>query len=534
MTFASKLAAAVAAIAVWLLVLGVVEASGVPAHRGGLSATAAGRLSRRASAAACRAARARARHRKRSGHGAHQAAASGGRCVNSASRQRAPRRLNAEQPHSSPAAGSGPLAPSGVLEGAVGSAADVPLLEGAAAGPTAGTPHTPESSTGGAAGEGGADGGESAGAHEEPAGPFPPEGAETELGPEGGPVAGPEEPSGGGSTSSGGGSGSPVGTEVGLSGATDGAAETEPFRFFSPTSFWNEVLPAAPVMDSTSASLVKAFSEEIAHDESVKDPPWINTTVESVPIYTVPANQPTVLVNLEKVSSAPLLQAAWSAVPLPPEAHPAAGTDKVLVVWQPSTNKLWDFWRLAHTSSGWNASWGGAMQGVSSDPGVYGPEAWPGAKTWWGDSASSLEPVGGLISLEDLAQGRINHALGIAIPSVRAGVYASPARRTDGKSTNPLALPEGAHLRLDPNLDLAALHLPRVTLMIAEAAQRYGLFVRDYAPDVTFYAQDPTPTGTDPYSGASGYFEGKSPRELLESFPWSHLEVLKMELHSYS
>ena len=107
--------------------------------------------------------------------------------------------------------------------------------------------------------------------------------------------------------------------------------------------------------------------------------------------------------------------------------------------------------------------------------------------------------------------GQINHALAIAIPNPRAGVYASPAQRTDGWSTEPLSLPEGAHLRLDPNLDLAALHLPRLTLMMAEAAQRYGIVVRDRAANVAFYAQDPTPTGTEPYTGAHGYFEGQVP-----------------------
>ncbi|MGO9759949.1 MAG: hypothetical protein ACLP1Q_01645, partial [Solirubrobacteraceae bacterium] len=40
------------------------------------------------------------------------------------------------------------------------------------------------------------------------------------------------------------------------------------------------------------------------------------------------------------------------------------------------------------------------------------------------------------------------------------------------------------------------------------------------------------PTGTEPYTGADGYFEGKYPRELLASFPWNRLELLKMELHS--
>lgn len=309
------------------------------------------------------------------------------------------------------------------------------------------------------------------------------------------------------------------------------SSSSAPFRFFSPSSFWNEPVAADAKLDPKSSELVQAFSTEIANDTLAKDPPWINTTVESVPIYTVPADQPTVQVRLEAPSRSPTLQKAWAAVPLPPTAQPAAGTDKVLVVWQPSTDRLWDFWRLVHTSEGWSASWGGAMQHVSSNPGVYGPKAWPGAKPWWGDSASSLEPVGGLISLEDLEHGQIDHAVAIAIPNVRAGVYASPAQRTDGTSTDPLALPEGAHLRLAPTLDLAALHLPRVTLMIAEAAQRYGLFVRDYAPDVTFYAQDPIPTGTNPYAGPTGYFEGQSPRELLANFPWSHLQVLKMHLH---
>ena len=51
--------------------------------------------------------------------------------------------------------------------------------------------------------------------------------------------------------------------------------------------------------------------------------------------------------------------------------------------------------------------------------------------------------------------------------------------------------PEGAHLRLDPRLNLAALNMPPLTLMMAEAAQRYGIIVRDYSPNIAFIAQDP-------------------------------------------
>jgi hypothetical protein len=274
-----------------------------------------------------------------------------------------------------------------------------------------------------------------------------------------------------------------------------------------------------------------AFNAEIEHELQTHSGPGISTTSYGVPIYTVPKDQPTVRVQLVSPSSAPALQSAWEQVPLPPNSQPTKGTDGTLVVWQPSTDTLWEFWRLVHVTSGWQASWGGAIQNVSSNPGVYGPEAWPGAKPWWGSSASSLSIAGGLITLEDLQRGQIDHALALAIPHIRAGVFASPAQRTDGKSLNPLSLPEGAHLRLNPNLDLAALHLPRLTLMIAEAAQRYGIFVRDGASAVHFFAQDPVSTGGNPYTGPEGYFEGKYPGQLLALFPWGHLQLLKMELH---
>ena len=211
------------------------------------------------------------------------------------------------------------------------------------------------------------------------------------------------------------------------------SADRSPFRFFSPGSFWNRPLPADAPLDPSSAAVVGAFDEEIANEEAAnKGAANINTIEWSVPIYTVPAHQPTVKVTLEDASRTPALQSAWDAVPLPADAQPAAGSDEHLVVWQPSTDRLWEFWRLEKTDEGWLASWGGAIRNVSSNRGAYGPEAWPGATTGWGASASSLSIAGGLITLEDLELGRINHALAIALPDVRAGAYASPAQRTDG------------------------------------------------------------------------------------------------------
>jgi len=309
------------------------------------------------------------------------------------------------------------------------------------------------------------------------------------------------------------------------------SASTGPFRFFSPASFWNTPVSSDAAVSATTAEVASSLASTVATEESLGDGPWINTTRYSVPIYTVPADQPLVRVRLRSASDA-ALAAAWSAVPLPPTAVPAPGTNGHLVVWQPSTDRMWEFWRLAHEGEQWYASWGGAMEHVSTNRGVFGPEAWPGAEPSWGATADSLPLVGGLVTLEDLAAGEINHALAMAIPHARAGVYASPAQRSDGNSSSPFSLPEGSHLRLDPRLNLAALHLPKLTLMLAEAAQRYGILIRDQAAIVTFYAQEPLPSEPNPYRGPGGYLQGRYPSELLASFPWTHLELLEAPLHT--
>jgi hypothetical protein len=314
------------------------------------------------------------------------------------------------------------------------------------------------------------------------------------------------------------------------------------FRFFSPSSFWNAPLPPNAPLDPNSDAVLGAFEREVS-EEAPADHLNVNTVAYSVPIYTVPAGQRTVKVTLEKGpgSATNPLQRAWRSVPLPAHARAASGSDKHLVIWQPSTDRMWEFWAFENTLTGPVARWGGAMREVSRNKGVYDSSAWrrtlTGRAAWraetggWGATGTSLPVVGGLITLEDLRRGRIEHALAMAVPNARADVWATPAHRTDGTSAKASALPEGARLRLDPSLDIAALHLPHFVLMLAEAAQRYGIVVRDKSANITFYAQDPTPVGTDPYIGASGYFEGKCACRLLERFPWTHLQLLRMSLH---
>ena len=293
-------------------------------------------------------------------------------------------------------------------------------------------------------------------------------------------------------------------------------------RFFGPRAVWNtELRPDAP-LDPESGAVMEDLLSKVSAASRSQMPPTINTEAYSPPVYTVPATQPRVRVRLDRDAVDPALVSAFASVPLPDDAAPAPGTDGELVVWQPSTNTMWEFWRLRRGERGWLATWGGRLDDVSSGPGHF---AEPQAD--WGTSASSLALAGGLITPRELREGRIDHALALAVPYTRAGVFSLPAQRTDGESPCPQAVPEGARLRLDPNLDIDALGLPPAVAALARAAQRYGIIVRDQADTLAFYAQSAVSLGTNPYPELFG---GQAPYELLRSFPWSHLQLLRMDL----
>lgn len=299
--------------------------------------------------------------------------------------------------------------------------------------------------------------------------------------------------------------------------ATPAAAAPAPAplpRFFAPNSIWNARLADDVPLDPRSSVYVADLRRQLGVAA-----PWINTVEYSSPIYTVGSDEPTRTVVLD-TNYSPLAR-AWVNVPLSLTAKPAAGSDGHLVLHQPSTDTMWEFYRLKLVDGVWHARWGARMDAVSTDPGHYA-----GAKCDWGATATSLSLAGGLMTLDELAAGRIDHALALSIPQARARVWSYPAQRTDGSSTSPDSPTEGMRFRLDPTLDLSTLQLPRIIRLMAEAVQRHGMIVRDQAGAVVFSSEDPTPTGANPYGGPTGYFEGQYRNKLLAKFPWDRLQVV--------
>jgi hypothetical protein len=279
---------------------------------------------------------------------------------------------------------------------------------------------------------------------------------------------------------------------------------------FAPSSVWNAPLSSTAPLASNSSTLVASLRSQVATYGT-----YINTTKYSTPVYTVPASQPFVSVTMDTTYTA--LKSDFVSVPLPDNAVPAAGTDGHLVVYQPSTDTMWEFWRLSKQLDGWHARFGGKMTGVTANPGWFPASV--------GATATSLPLLGGLMRTSELSAYSIDHALAIAIPQPLYKAFVWPAQRGDGNSTASTAIPEGTRFRLPASLDVASLNLKPALRAMVLAVQKYGMIVRDKAGSVAFFAEDPTPTGTNPYPTIFGtqWMDGNN---ALKGFPWDKLQVV--------
>jgi len=286
---------------------------------------------------------------------------------------------------------------------------------------------------------------------------------------------------------------------------------------FASNSCWQAKLPDnAPISSNTSAYISNVISQIKQYG------PWINTNQYSVPVYVVPEDQPTVYITLNKAKGSPVvddLQAAYHAVPLPPDAHPANGTDHHLVVLQPSTGKMWEFWVLQAevNSSGtfWSADWGGYIGNYHNSTGFF-EQPFP----TWGATATSLMLAGGLMLISEAEAGLVPHALAFAMLNLAPwNDVVLPAQRSDGNGKG--IVPEGTRFRLPPNVNLSGITLPFAKVM-ATAIRDYGLITRDTAGVPVTYAEDPSPYGSNPWHDIFTTWEN----QIMNEIPWAEVQVV--------
>jgi hypothetical protein len=286
--------------------------------------------------------------------------------------------------------------------------------------------------------------------------------------------------------------------------APSAEAATRPFAATSP---FNVAIKASPRIDPASSAMVARLSRT--------GQAYANLYAYGIPIYTATATTPRYRVACDQEGEWGACPLTQQLMPIPTDALPSTGTDGAMVVIDPASGTIGEYWRARRVGSGWQAGWG-AVNTLSGS-------GWGGAST--GAGASRL---GGVVRVDEIAAGVINHALVVQTDNACAGRYRAPALKTDGQSVRSDCIPEGARIQLDPTINLSA--IPGLTpgeRAVARAMQVYGAYVIDVAGtsmSVSFErARDATstsPGATYTRAGLSWDYYG------MPRVPWKRMRVL--------
>ena len=278
-------------------------------------------------------------------------------------------------------------------------------------------------------------------------------------------------------------------------------------EFFSgPGTIWSTPVPRGASIDPRSAAYVAQFAGP---------EPTVALRNFTAPVFSADAATPRY--RIAPTASYATPEATLSQIPIPDDAKADPANDGHLAVLDRSSNCVYEMYRARRDGGGWTAEW---VNGTPADgSGIY-PD---GLAT----RASGFSITAGLIWPEELRKGRIDHALVFAYPHTRAGDPVPPATRSDGRDTGPDALPIGAHLVLDPDLDLSTLGLSGPELTIATALQRYGMYLADSSRGLSLFAVHPQSYRTDPYteffgSGEDNIYAG------IDGIPFDRMKVLTL------
>jgi hypothetical protein len=274
--------------------------------------------------------------------------------------------------------------------------------------------------------------------------------------------------------------------------SADAGSSRDVWRPFNDQSPWNRPIPEAPVLAPDSAALIADLSTSSQWGEHLD----INIAQYSIPLFYATASTPLadVLAELgglgfEGVNG----QQAHALVPIPAEAAPDPLSDHHLAIIDRARNLEWGMWNTRKEDGRWVCSLGATADLAGDGLRPFKPEN----PTWYtshGARACGFPLIAGLIRTEEIDAGRIEHALIIAYPHIRAGLYMSPASTAQARigddAIKTRGIPCGGQIQLDPALNLDELGLSRGGRIVAEALQRYGAFVGDYSGAISLYAEN--------------------------------------------
>jgi hypothetical protein len=229
---------------------------------------------------------------------------------------------------------------------------------------------------------------------------------------------------------------------------------------------WNQDISSAPV-DANSTAIINFIGSSIGLHADFGAGLYQGSTI-GIPYTVVGALQPLVDVNFTAYGSESDPGPMPIALAAPIEGYPNPGTgDRHVLVLDNSNCFLYELGSSYPQANSWNANAAAVWDLLSSEQRPY---------TWTSADAAGLPIFPGLVRYDEVAAGKISHAVRFTLQNSRAA-FISPASHWAANSSNPLAAPMGMRLRLKASFDVSG--FSAANQVILNAFKKYGMIMAD-------------------------------------------------------
>jgi hypothetical protein len=220
---------------------------------------------------------------------------------------------------------------------------------------------------------------------------------------------------------------------------------------------WNTPINNAPIHSNSSAFISSIGLNNKLH------PDFGETQTYGIPYVIVDKNQSKVPIHFTAYGD----ESDPGPYPIPANAPRETSSDHHVIVLDKDNCLLYELFNASkNNDNSWNAD-SGAIFNLKSN--ALRPDYWTSA------DAAGLPVYPGLVKYEEVASGKINHAIRFTAPRSQKG-FIHPATHFAGSNDNSLP-PMGLRVRLKANYDISK--LPYQAKVIAEAMKTYGMILAD-------------------------------------------------------
>ena len=254
---------------------------------------------------------------------------------------------------------------------------------------------------------------------------------------------------------------------VGLGGAAASATRlpaAPACPVFPADNSWNRKVDRLPVA-ADSAAIVRSIGLDDHVHADFGSGLWEGRPI-GIPVTVVSRATPRSRVSFEYADESDRV-----AYPIPANVRIEGGSDRHALLVDRDACRLYELFALRRESGRWTAG-SGAVWSLRSNR--LRPAGWTSA------DAAGLPILPGLARYEDVARGRIDHALRVTVSRTRRA-YVWPARHFASSDTDASLPRMGERLRLRREYPIA--RFPRQARIVLQAMKDYGLIVADNGSD---------------------------------------------------